>query len=402
MRTLLSNTAGIVQKEQRNGGSTPSRKLLRDSQEEGAPSSSLPRPVSSEKSLPNPEVSLLALPKLRLLVVDDDVEVRRCIRATASPRFELVEAPSTEVLTSLSHGQVDVALLDIGVLQNRATALMNNLAVVCPRTNVVVMTTFATASTAMEAMRAGASDYLTKPFSDGDLQTVLQRAEQQLQRDFESRRLRESLRTDKGMGPLIGVSPGMERVYRILSKVALFRHPALILGESGTGKEAVARAIHTIGSNADKPFVVIDCAALPTDAAEAQLFGTEKSAMRKGRRPTGGMLTAGSDGTVFLDQVGGLPLDMQSKLLHVLQDRRISPVGAVGAVPICGTRARLKQRRSVGHGRAGEVSQGSLLPTECGEANHPAASGPSRGYPDVSATFSCGCATRQGYLLQLF
>ena len=136
------------------------------------------------------------------------------------------------------------------------------------------------------------------------------------------------------MGGLIGSSPEMEKVYHILSKVAHSTHPVLILGESGTGKEMVARAIHDNGPNAAKPFVPVDCGSLVPTLIESELFGHVKGAFTGANRSRGGLLSAADGGTVFLDEIGELPLDLQAKLLRALQEKEVRPVGATHAVPI--------------------------------------------------------------------
>ena len=272
-------------------------------------------------------------PVLRLLVVDAEPDVCRFIGDAATAQFTVARASSLkDALSQLQLNEFDIVLLDVALSPNGALTLLSEITASHPRTGVVVMTGFATAPDAMEAMRAGASDYLTKPFSTEDLRAVLERARQRVQRDFESRRLRERLRTDKGMGPLIGTSPAMERVYRILSKVALARHPALILGESGTGKEAVARAIHSMGSHAAKPFVVLDCGAFAAGAMEREIFGVAEGTIT-GIAAKEGLLNGALDGTVYLDNVDEMPLELQAKMLRVLQERQIRSQSAGEPMP---------------------------------------------------------------------
>jgi len=271
---------------------------------------------------------------LRLLVGSANAAERRTVRDAAGPQFEVIEAESAVAASALLAAcPCDLVLLDAGLPQNSGVALVAEIVASFPRTDIVVLTSFATASLAMDAMRAGASDYLTKPFTEHDLQQVLERAIQRLQLDLQSRLLRERLRTATGMGPLIGTSSGMERIYRILSKVALSHHPALILGENGSGKEAVARAIHESGPNASSPFILVDCAALPAEAVEAELFGVARSANQKNTRACEGALIAAGNGTVFLDEVGELPSSSQSKLLRALQNHAVQPVGAADTKP---------------------------------------------------------------------
>jgi two-component system response regulator HydG len=196
------------------------------------------------------------------------------------------------------------------------------------------MTAFATVGSAVEAMRTGAGDYLTKPFTLEDLSTTLERAAHRRTFDHESRLLRERLRTGVGMGNLVGRSPAMEKLYRILSKVAFSTHPVLILGESGTGKELVARSIHDNGPNAAKPFIPVDCGSLVPTLIESELFGHVKGAFTGANRSKTGLLASAAGGTVFLDEIGELPLDLQTKLLRALQEKEVRPVGSNQSVPI--------------------------------------------------------------------
>jgi DNA-binding NtrC family response regulator len=188
-------------------------------------------------------------------------------------------------------------------------------------------------SSAVEAMRIGAGDYLTKPFTLEGLTTVLIESSQKLHFDLESRRLRERLRTQRGMGGLIGTSPAMEKVYRILSKVAFSSHPVLILGESGTGKDLVAQSIHSSGPSAARPFIPVDCGA-PVPLLDRELFGHVKGAFTGTVWAKDGLLAAAEGGTVFLDEIGELHLDLQSKLVRMLQEKVVRPVGATHTVPV--------------------------------------------------------------------
>ena len=275
-------------------------------------------------------------PKLRILVVDDDGPVRQaCCEIAAGMGFSALAADSVSMaLAALRQQRVDMMLLELKLPGGGGLRLLEEAKDLYPGTAVVVMTAFATVSSAVEAMRIGAGDYLTKPFALEDLTGVLERASQRLHFDLESRSLRERMRTAKGVGTLIGGSPEMERVYRILSKVAHSNHPVLILGESGTGKDMVARAIHAGGPNAVKPFVPVDCGSLVPTLIESELFGHVKGAFTGAGRAKEGLLASAQGGTVFLDEIGELPLDLQSKLLRALQEKEVRPVGATHAMPI--------------------------------------------------------------------
>jgi DNA-binding NtrC family response regulator len=274
---------------------------------------------------------------LRILVVDDDASLRKacCEIASGMGLIPYSAGSVPEALAVLQEQQpMDLLLLDLKLPGGGGLSLLSQVKVLYPKMGVVVMTAFATVSSAVEAMRIGAGDYLTKPFALDELTNVLTQSSQRLHYDLQSRKLRESLRTPRGMGNLIGISPGMEKVYRILSKVAFSSHPVLILGESGTGKELVARAIHFDGPNAAKPFVPVDCSSLVPTLIESELFGHVKGAFTGANRAKEGLLAAADGGTVFLDEIGELPLDLQARLLRALQEKEVRPVGATHAVPI--------------------------------------------------------------------
>jgi DNA-binding NtrC family response regulator len=273
---------------------------------------------------------------LHVLVVDDDEAVRKaCCKIASSMGFAVVGADSaTTARAILKHQRIDLLLLDLKLPGGGGLPLLEQVKALHPDTAVIVMTAFATVSSAVEAMRIGAGDYLTKPFALEELTTVLERAAHLHTIDVQSRQLRERLRTQQGMGGLVGHSPEMEKLYRILSKVAYSTHPVLILGESGTGKELVARSIHFNGPNAGKPFVPVDCGSLVPTLIESELFGHVKGAFTGADRAKEGLLSSADGGTVFLDEIGELPLDLQAKLLRALQEKEVRPVGSTASKPI--------------------------------------------------------------------
>jgi DNA-binding NtrC family response regulator len=273
---------------------------------------------------------------LHVLVVDDDEAVRKaCCKIASGMGFAVLGADSaTTARAILKHQRIDLLLLDLKLPGGGGLPLLEQVKTLHPDTAVIVMTAFATVSSAVEAMRIGAGDYLTKPFALEELTRVLERAAHLHIIDVQSRQLRERLRTQQGMGGLVGHSPEMEKLYRILSKVAYSTHPVLILGESGTGKELVARSIHFNGPNAAKPFVPVDCGSLVPTLIESELFGHVKGAFTGADRAKEGLLSSADGGTVFLDEIGELPLDLQAKLLRALQEKEVRPVGATASKPI--------------------------------------------------------------------
>jgi DNA-binding NtrC family response regulator len=275
-------------------------------------------------------------PALHVLVVDDDAPMRRtCSEVAAAMGCAVVEAESVQAAQGILRFQkVDLLLLDLRLPGGGGLTLLEQVKTTYPETGVVVMTAFATVSSAVEAMRIGAGDYLTKPFAVDDLKAVIERAGRRVHFHQESRRLRERLRTNKGLGDLVGQSPEMEKLYRILSKVAFSTHPVLIFGESGAGKEIVARAIHSNGPNAERPFVTVDCGSVSPALLESELFGHVKGAFEGAHRAKEGLLVSAQGGTVFLDEIGELPLELQVKLLRALQEKEVRPVGGTEGVPI--------------------------------------------------------------------
>ena len=274
--------------------------------------------------------------RLHILIVDEDAAVRSaCCEIAARRGFTPHAVENLATARSLLHGNsVDILLLDLKSPAGPGLQLVEEVKMLHPEMAVIVMTAFATVSSAVEAMRTGADDYLTKPFTLEELAAVLERAGEGRKTDVASRQLRDKLRTEEGLGNIIGRSGEMERLYRILSKVAQTSHPVLILGESGTGKELVARSIHVNGPNAAKPFLPVDCGSLVPTLIESELFGYVKGAFTGANRSKDGLLACAEGGTVFLDEIGELPLDLQAKLLRALQEKEIRPVGATHRIPI--------------------------------------------------------------------
>ncbi|MFP5211407.1 MAG: sigma-54-dependent transcriptional regulator [Acidobacteriota bacterium] len=273
---------------------------------------------------------------LHLLVVDPDSAVRSaCSEIAASLGYAVESTGDLNQARALLRGHAaDILLVNLPCGSGQGFELISEVKLLYPQTAVIAMTASGSVNAAVEAMRCGASDYLTKPFAMDELSTVLDRAAQKQMTDTAARQLRERLRLADGLGAIIGRSPEMEKLYRILSKVAQSTHPVLILGESGTGKELVARTIHAYGPNAHKPFLPVDCGSLVPTLIESELFGYVKGAFTGANRSKDGLLVAAEGGTVFLDEIGELSLDLQARLLRALQEREVRPVGATHRVPI--------------------------------------------------------------------
>jgi two-component system response regulator HydG len=274
--------------------------------------------------------------RLHLLVVDADPAVRSaCAEIAASLGYAVESTGDLGEARSLLRGHAsDILLVNLPHGTHHGLELISEVKALHPQTAVIAMTASGSVNAAVEAMRSGASDYLTKPFAIDELSSVLDRAAASHFTETATRQLRERLRLSQGLGAMIGRSAEMEKVYRILSKVAQSSHPVLILGESGTGKELVARTIHAFGPNASKPFLPVDCGSLVPTLIESELFGYVKGAFTGANRSKDGLLVSAEGGTVFLDEIGELSLDLQAKLLRALQEREVRPVGATHRIPI--------------------------------------------------------------------
>ncbi len=258
-----------------------------------------------------------------------------CRDIAAELGLEVHTASTTsEALEILEQSAVDIVVTDLRVPQLGGLELLKRINSSQPNTSVMVLTQYGTIETAVAATRLGARDYVTKPFHVDELRTKIERLVQALELDHENRVLREQLRTRPGFGGLIGVSAKMQRVYKMLEKVSQHNYPVLILGESGTGKELVARSIHFLGVRQNKPFVPVDCSGLVPTLIESELFGYVKGAFTGAQHSRTGLLETANGGTVFLDEIGDLPVDLQAKLLRALQEREIRPVGATDRLRI--------------------------------------------------------------------
>jgi two-component system response regulator HydG len=271
-------------------------------------------------------------PKLQVLVVDADPAVRSASVEIAAGLGFAVDSTGdmTQARCLLRDHAADIVIINLPYGNTQGLELVSEVKLLYPQISVIAMTASSSVNAAVEAMRCGASDYLTKPFAVDELSTVLERAASNHSADTSARQLRERLRLSQGLGAMIGRSTAMEKIYRILSKVAQSSHPVLILGESGTGKELVARTIHAYGPNGQKPFLPVDCGSLVPTLIESELFGYVTGT----NRTKDGLLVSAEGGTVFLDEIGELTLDLQAKLLRALQEKEVRPVGAAHRVPI--------------------------------------------------------------------
>jgi DNA-binding NtrC family response regulator len=277
------------------------------------------------------------MPSVRqLLVVDDDRAMREMLSSLFKERgLEVEEAGSADAaLARAAERDFDVVLSDVRMPGLSGVELVGQLRRLRPATPVVLMTAFGSIDTAVEAMRAGAFDYLTKPFEPEAVLLAIDRALDHRALAAENEQLRRAVDRSASLGELTGKSPAMREIFALIKRIAHKRSSVLITGESGTGKEVVARALHFHGERKGLPFVPINCTAIPEGLLESELFGHVRGAFTGAHSSKRGLFEKADGGTLFLDEIGDMGLALQGKLLRVLQDREIRPVGGTQSVRV--------------------------------------------------------------------
>ncbi|HVC44347.1 MAG TPA: sigma-54 dependent transcriptional regulator [Candidatus Binataceae bacterium] len=272
----------------------------------------------------------------RILILDDEPDmVESCRRILALAGYECLSTSDPQTaIAMLESERPDLLLTDLRMPAMDGFQLLRRAKEIDPLRPVIMFTAYATIESAVSAVREGAFDYLPKPFSLEQLRVAVERALTQRRLALENRHLREQLRETYGFGNIIGGSSALHSVIEIVRKAARTDADILIMGESGTGKELVARAIHANSPRAHHPFVAVDCASLPENLLESELFGHEKGSFTGASAVKLGLLEIADHGTVFLDEIGELPAGLQAKLLRFLQERRIRRVGGTREIAI--------------------------------------------------------------------
>ncbi|MEX1369496.1 MAG: sigma-54 dependent transcriptional regulator [Nannocystaceae bacterium] len=267
--------------------------------------------------------------RARILVVDDEPSLREFLTICLGRAGHDAEAAEggEQALARLDAQPFDLVITDLTMPGMGGMELLERIGSRADPPLVIMLTAFATTDTAVEAMKLGAYDYLTKPFKIDEIQVVVRRALERLDLDSENRRLRDELRGVQSIEGMVGRSEAMQKVFALVRRVAPTRTNVLIRGESGTGKELVARALHNLSDRADGPFVPVNCGAIPENLMESELFGHLRGAFTGAAGAREGVFVAAQGGTLFLDEIGELSLPMQVKLLRALQERTIRPLG---------------------------------------------------------------------------
>jgi two-component system, NtrC family, response regulator AtoC len=274
--------------------------------------------------------------KLHFLIVDDEQSIRRlCITVGQGLGYLCAEAETAEAaLETLEINPPDLLVTDLKLPSLSGVELLRKVKELLPRTEVAIMTGHGSVETAVDAMRQGAYDYIEKPFRVERLRQLLQRMAEKVRLVTENQFLRERVNTETELDGIVGTSGKIHDVLRMISRLKETRTPVLITGESGTGKELVARAIHFRGPLAAMPFVAVDCGSLVPTLMESELFGHEKGSFTGALKSKAGLFQVANGGTIFLDEIGELPLELQAKLLRVLQEKEVRPVGSNDKVPV--------------------------------------------------------------------
>jgi len=286
--------------------------------------------VSAE---PDPAHAYRPLPVV--LVIDDEPGVRESLREIFKRDFEVLEAEDGAAALALVRSRrVDVALLDVRLPGERGPVVLPRLLALDDSIAVILMTAVPDVRTAVDTIKAGAYDYIVKPFDVDELLLLVKQAAQQRVLEREVCYLRAELDRAHGFDSLVGRHPAMVRLYEQIAQVAQTHATVLVSGESGTGKELVARAIHRQSPRRDQPFVAVNLAAVPEGLFESELFGHEKGAFTGAHARKLGKFELAHGGTLFLDEVGSLRVDLQAKLLRALQEREVERLGGTRTIPV--------------------------------------------------------------------
>ncbi|MCS6285125.1 MAG: sigma-54-dependent Fis family transcriptional regulator [Nitrospira sp.] len=273
--------------------------------------------------------------KKRVLLIDDEARVRTSLKMVLEPNYEILQAADAqEGLETFRKEGPDLVLLDVILPGTDGLAVLETLRAESRMTPVIMLTGTKSVKTAVDAMKLGAADYLSKPFDVEELRIVVDRALSSQALEREVKQLRAQVVQRYAFHNLIGKSQGMQEIYAKIEQVADSRTTVLITGESGTGKELVAKALHYNSGRRERPFIALNCAALPETLIESELFGHEKGSFTDATARRVGQFELANTGTLFLDEIGDLSAMTQAKLLRVLQEREFTRIGGVQSIKV--------------------------------------------------------------------
>jgi two-component system response regulator PilR (NtrC family) len=270
------------------------------------------------------------MPEARVLIVDDEQSMRELLGIMLRQAgYDVTQADGGEaaIETLKRSDAFDLIITDLRMRKVDGLAVLRAVKEHSPRTVVLVVTAFASTETAVEAMKLGAYDYVTKPFKLDELKLTIANALERKRLQDENRELKRQLRTERGFDSFVGKSARMLEIFETIRKTADSGSTVMITGESGTGKELVARAVHQESSRRDRPFISVNCGAIPETLMESELFGHVKGAFTGAVQSTDGLFAAADSGTLFLDEITEIPASVQVKLLRVIQEREFRRVG---------------------------------------------------------------------------
>ena len=274
--------------------------------------------------------------KEKILIVDDEKSIRDFLEIMLKKEGYRVSSASggEDAMRLFNNSSYDLVISDVRMKGMGGVELLKNIKETSPETIVLIVTAYASVDTAIDAMKAGAYDYLTKPFKIDEVKYIIKNALDRKRLETENILLKKELKSKYGFANLIGTSPRMLEIYEIIKRVTSAKANILITGESGTGKELVARAIHYEGDRKDKPFVPINCGAIPENLIESELFGHQKGAFTGAVANKSGLFEMANQGTIFLDEITELPVQLQVKLLRVIQERNFRRVGGIEDIAV--------------------------------------------------------------------
>jgi len=277
----------------------------------------------------------MMVPKPTILIVDDEESLRHSLTMALEGKYNVITAKNgKESLSFVRKEAIDLVLLDIRLPEIDGIEVLERIKGIDETIVIIMITAVLTINTAVAAMKKGAYDYITKPFNIDELQSLVEKGLEKRNLLRENIFLRSEILEDAKFEKLVGKSPKIKEVFKVIDEIAKSSSTILIQGESGTGKELVASAIHSRSKRKNKLFVPVNCAAIPENLLESELFGHEKGAFTGAFERHIGKFEMADDGTIFLDEIGSLPLSMQAKLLRTIQERTIERVGGTKPIPV--------------------------------------------------------------------